>query len=269
MINILKTEFFRLKKSTLFWALFGVCAALPLLSVLLNLLGFEMLVTVDNGMEYDTWEVIRKSNITVASLSDLPSLSGDSLFALICTSIFLCKEFSGGTFRNMLLANRSRREVYLSFLLMAVTIGATYLGVNFVSRLLFNGAIFGFGTMKAAEVFSACVIALALGLISVIFLQTMMCMFMFGTRKLAVALACPLVICIIAPATLFSFIEVFASLGLISETDLSWIPLYNLNLLNLTDIDGALIGKILLYLLPLTALFGSMGWVTFRKADLK
>ena len=270
MINILHTEFFRLKKSALFWSLFGVCAALPLVSVLLNAVSVSMLESGDIGVEFDNvWDYVRTLNITVEVLSGLPRLSGDSLFALICTSIFLSKEFSGGTFRNMILANRSRRELYLSYLLMAVTIGASYLGVTFVSTLLFNGIVFGFGTMTAAKVITACILSLALGLISVIFLQSMMCMFMFGTRKLAVALTCPLVICIVAPSFIYSFVETFAQFGLITSADMSWIPLYNLNLLNLAQNDGALIGKILLYIIPLTALFGSMGWVTFRKADLK
>lgn len=268
MINILQTEFFRLKKSALFWSLLGVCAAIPLLSLLLNLASVQYLKMQDTGLE-NVWEYVRSLNITGEMLSGLPSLSGDSLFALICTSIFLSKEFSGGTFRNMILANRSRKEVYMSFLIIAITIGASYLGVTFVSTLLFNGVIFGFGTMTGGEAVTTCVLALAMGLISVIFLQTVMCMFMFSTRKLAVALACPLVFCIVAPSFLYSFVETFATMGLITETDLSWMPLYNLNLLDLTNVDGALIGKILLYLVPLTALFGTLGWIFFRKADLK
>ena len=269
MINILQTEFFRLKKSTLFWAMLGVCAALPLVSVLFNLLSFSLLGNMESDIEYDVWELIKASDITVSTLSSLPMLSGDSLYALICTSIFLCKEFSSGTFRNMLLANRSRRELYLSFLLMAVTIGGVLLGVTFVSSLLFNGIVFGFGTMSAAKVIAACVLSLVLGLISVIFLQTTMCMFMFSTRKLAVALACPLVICIVVPSMIYSFVEAFAQLGVITVSDMSWIPLYNINMLDLTQIDGALIGKILLYIIPLSVLFGFIGWWTFRKADLK
>ena len=268
MTNILKTEFFRLKKSALFWALFGVCAALPLLSVLLNMF-VVMLQLSESTVEFNAWELMRNSDVTVLFLSDLPRLAANSLFALICTSIFLSKEFSGGTFRNMLLANRSRREVYLSFLLMSVTISCCYMGASFVSTLLFSGAIFGFGTVSAAKVVAACVIALAMSLISEVFLQTMMCMFMFSTRKLAVALACPLVITIIVPSFVISFVGVFAEMGFVTATDMSWIPLYNLSLLDLTAIDGALIGKILLYLIPLTVLFGVIGWFTFRKADLK
>ena len=270
MINILQTEFFRLKKNVLFWALLGVCAVLPLMTALVELALFSGIGAIDTGVEYDNiWEFIRASNIGGAAISSIPNLSADlQLFGVICTSIFLCKEFSGGTFRNMLLANHSRRDLYLSYLLMSVTIGACFLGVEFVSTLFFNGVIFGFGTMKAASVVSACVLSLTLGLISVIFVQSMTCMFMFATRKLAVTLACPLAV-IFALAFIFSFVEMGSQLGLISATDMSWIPLYNLNMLDLTAIDGALIGKILLYLLPLTALFGSLGWIAFRKADLK
>ena len=248
----------------------GVCAILTLVSTLLDYLSISLLESSDLGVEFDNvWDYIDTMNITALSLSGLPSLTGDSLFALICTSVFLCKEFSGGTFRNMLLANRSRKDVYLSFLITSVTVGAIYLGVRFVSTLLFNGIIFGFGTMTAAQVVTACVLSLALGLVSVIFLQTMMCMFMFGTRKLSVALACPLVICMIAPSLIYSFVETFAQFGIITAGDMSWIPLYNLLLLDLTAVDGALIGKILLYLIPLAALFAGMGWLSFRKADLK
>ena len=270
MINILQTEFFRLKKNVLFWVLLGVCALLPLVSALLELAIFSGMSAIDTGVEYDNiWEVIKASNLGGAALSSIPNLSADlQLFGVICTSIFLCKEFSGGTFRNMILANRSRRDLYLSYLLMAVTIGTCFLGVEFVSTLLFDGVIFGFGSMSAANVVSACVLSLTLGLISVIFVQSMVCMFMFATRKLAVALACPLAV-IFALGFIFSFVETGSQLGMINATNMSWIPLYNLNMLDLTAIDGALIGKILLYLLPLTALFGGLGWIAFRKADLK
>ena len=269
MIHILQSQLFRLKKSKLFWAMFGVVAALPLLGIALNVLRAELLQSVDLGIEVDGWEFIRQT----ATMGELSSVAGSmadhSLFALICTSIFLCGEFSEGTFRNMIIANRSRREIYLSMLSVAVGIGAVYLGVNLASTILFNGAIFGFGTMSAANVITACFVALAMGLITVIFVQSMMCMFMFGTRKLAVALTCPLIICMVAPMLVTGFVQVGVEFGSISPTDMSWIPLYNMTMLDLTVIDGALIGKILLYIVPFAVLFGCMGWVTFRKADLK
>ncbi|MCH5151827.1 MAG: ABC transporter permease [Clostridiales bacterium] len=272
MISILQTEFFRLKKSKLFWILLAVTAVLPLISALLNL-GLFMLAegTYEiEGIEVNMWELLRSSDMLGSGLAGLTSFMGDSFIALICTSIFLSKEFSGGTFRNMLLANKSRRELYLSYLTVAIVIGAAFLGASFVSTFVFWSAIFGFGGLSATTVITACLITIGMGLVSTIFVQTMMCMFMFGTRKLAVALVCPLVIAIIAPSILFSFVDTLTVFGVISEADLSWIPLYNAGLLtSVTDVDGALIGKILMYNVPLSVFFGFMGWVRFRKADLK
>lgn len=276
MTNILQTEFFRLKKSKLFWVMFGVCAGLPLLSALINVFFVTFLGSMaDAEVSVNMWEAIGMSGITGASLSELTSLMGNtSLLAVICTSIFLSKDFSYGTFRNTLLANKSRLKLYLSHLIMAVTMGACMLGASFVSVLIFNGAIFGFGSLSFAEVVTACITTLAMGLLSIILVQTMMCMFLFGTRKLAVALACPIAICMFAPAFLVVFIDMYDILkifatGQLTSTDLSWIPLYNTALLDVTNVDGALIGKILLYNVPLSVFFAFMGWVTFRKADLK
>ena len=271
MISILQTEFFRLKKSKLFWSLLAVTAALPLVSALLNL-GLFMLaenVYQADGLEIDIWEMLHSSDMLGAGLSSLTSMMGDSFIALICSSIFLSKEFSGGTFRNMILANKSRRELYLSFLTIAIVIGAAFLGVSFVSTFVFWSAIFGFGGLSATTVITACILSLAMGLVSTIFVQTMMCMFMFGTRKLAVALVCPLVIAIIAPSIFFSFIDTLTAFEVLDAAGLSWIPLYNTGLLSVTDVDGALIGKILMYNVPLSVFFGFMGWVRFRQADLK
>ena len=275
MSNILQVEFFRLKKSKVFWALFGVAAGLPLVTAVIYaaLIGF---VNVISGSDVGSmWELVRTSGMTETSLGSVASVMGDTtLLSVICVSIFLSRDFNNGTFRNMLLANKTRLELYLSHLVMAVTIGACYFGVSFVSTLFIYGAIFGFGTLTFVKAFTGCLVALVMGMVSVIFVQTMTCMFLFGTRKLAVALACPIAICIFAPSFLLAFVQmydvfnIFATGELVS-TDLSWIPLYNSGLLNIGDLDGALIGKILMYNLPFSVLFGFMGWVTFRKADLK
>lgn len=273
MITILRTEFFRLKKSKLFWALLIVTAVVPLISALISL-GVNYLAAdfvLPDDYEIDSlWELIRSSDMFGQGMSSMTGIMGDcALFSVITTSIFLSKEFSGGTFRNMLLANKSRRDLYLSYLTIAIVIGAIFLGTEFVSTFIFWSAIFGFGGLSAGTVISACFVTLLMGLVSTIFVQTLMCMFMFCTRKMAVAIICPIVIAMIAPSFVISFVETFAMLGLATEADLSWVPLYNSTILSVTNIDGALVGKILMYNIPLSVFFGFMGWVTFRKADLK
>lgn len=278
MNNILSVEFFRLKRSKLFWALFGVCTGLPLLNILFEIILMVAMVPVSGEAitPGDLWGSLRASNMTGTMLSSAPSVTGDCMIvSIICSAIFVSREFSFGTYRNMLIANRSRAEIYFSYLLMALTVGASFLGGNFASMLLFGGAIFGFGSVSAATALTEIVTAFTMGLVAVLFVQSMMCMFLFVTRKLAVALSCPLVICLLLPSILISIIEIATLFSSIEGTNFSfdwenWIPIYNSTTLDLSArVDGAHVGKILLYELPLSALFVGLGWVGFRKANLK
>lgn len=275
MINIFRTEFFRLKHNKLFWVLFGVCGGLPVLGILLSVFITAFFGGMGMDVEVDVWVAMRLSNIPGQMLAEFPSLMSDNaMLSLICASIFISAEFSFGTVRNMVLARRSRTEIYFSLLITAVIIAVAYLSVSFATTLLFSASIFGFGSMSVSNAFTAIITSFTLGIVSVIFVQSMMCMFLFCTRKLAPALALPLVICFFVPSVLVSivqFVAVFKSIGdELFMPDLSWVPLYNSSMFDFTSkVDGALVGKVLLYNIPLSALFITLGWVSFRKADLK
>lgn len=278
MNNILSAEFFRLKKSKLFWAMFGVCAGLPLVSIVLEILVMLILAPMNGGTITlsELWAEMRTANLTGQMLSEVPATTSDCMIlAVICSSVFVSREFSFGTYRNMLLANRSRAEIYFSYLLMALTVGASYMTANMATMILFSGAMFGFGTVSALTAFTEIVTAFTMGLVAVLFVQTMMCMFLFVTRKLAVALSCPLVICIFLPSIILGIVSFASILSSIGGNSLAvgwedWIPIYNSSTLDLSAaVDGAHVGKILMYELPLTTLFVGMGWVGFRNADLK
>lgn len=274
MTNIFSVEFYRLKKSKLFWALFGVTAGMPLVNVLITSGLMALLSLLSTETQIDFAELLRSLNLGFGMLSEYGGVMHfSSLMAVIFTSVFLSRQFAYGTFRNTLIAGKSRGELYLSHMVIAVTVGTVFLGVSMTSTLIFGGSIFGFNGMSAGKVVTGIVTAFAMGMISMLFVQLMMLMFLFGTRKLAVALACTIVICMVAPSAITTFVELLSLLQMITNgnanLDFSWVPIYNASMLDVSQIDGALVGKILLYLVPLTALFGSLGWVTFRKADLK
>ena len=99
MFNILKSLLFRLKKSKMFWIMLAVVAFLPLLSLLLYKLVLQLAdVLVDMPLDLEL------EMVTSISMTEwvLPS-STVTFLTLLCTSIFLCKEFSDGTIRNTLL----------------------------------------------------------------------------------------------------------------------------------------------------------------------
>lgn len=277
MINILRTEFFRLKKSGLFWALFGVCAALPFISMFLQLsVALAAASILTDGSTVNMWELLHEMPVTANYLTGLTTWASDpALFSVICSSILLSKEFSDGTVRNMLLANKSRKQLFLSYLIVALVIGASYFAVSYFAALIPQGIVFGFGDMSTADAVTACFSTLALGLLSIIAVQSCVCMFLFATRKTGATVACSLVVSLFAPTIIFTIVEVSEALRLLlgaptmSEAALGWIPLYNMQLFDASHVNGALVGKIALYQALIIAFFGGMGWLGIRKRDLK
>ncbi len=261
MINILRTEFFRLKKSKLFWIFFGICCGLPLLSALLNLAMAGIIESITELPEMsDLAELLRSLNVTTTTLSGLSSLMSDAaLFSLICSSVFLSKEFTDGTMRNVLLANKSRKEMFFSYLIVAIVIGVSYLTAFFAATMLFVATLFGFGDLSAGAAVSACFCSFALGIFATIFVQTCVTMFLFAVRKQWATILFPILICMFAPTIFTLIVQIISNIlivngEIISNTTISWIPFANVTIYDAGKIDGGLIGKIALYYLLFSGL---------------
>lgn len=273
MLSILRTELFRLKKSTMFWVMLGVCFGLPLLGLFIILVSVSAVKNAQPNADF--LSLLREVGLLQESLNNYASLMSDyTLLSIICSAIFLSKEFSDGTVRNVLLANKKREQLYFSYQLIALLIGAAFVTASFVSLMLFYAPIFGFGALTAGEAASACFCSYALGLISVLFCQTCVCMFLFAVRKQGATIAFPLLICIFAPVLIEIFYGVYVMSQSIagnapSEALASWLPFMNASLYKSDSIDGGLVGKIIMYYLVFSGVFVGAGYGTFIKADLK
>ena len=276
MLNVLQTQLFRLKKSKLFWALFIVCAVLPLIGALFTSALLQIYSRIFAGEGADIIGNLEGGEFTMSVLRGLASLgSNPALFSVICSSIFLSGEFSGGAIRNMVLANKTRTQIFLSFLSVAMIIGVSYLGVSYASALLCYGVAMGFDGLTVSNALSSCFATLFLALLSIAIAQSCVCLFLFSTRKTGATVAFPLLIIILAPSVISGLVELIVGLRVVvgkevSDVILSWIPLYNLESIYIssTAVDGALVGKIALYNIPLAALFAVFGWLA-SKSDMK
>lgn len=279
MINILNTELFRLKKSKLFWALLICCAALPILSLLLTLgltgLIESILESIDGTENMDILQLLKEMDLTNLALQEFSSLlNNPSLLALICTGVVLSKEFTDGTVRNVILANKSRKQLYFAYWIISMIVGVTYLLASFAVILILYAPIYGFGQSTAGEAASAVFCSLALGLLTVAFAESCVCMFLFTVRKQWATVLLPLLVCAIAPSIINTVVTIIiAVMGLngqtVSQVALSWIPLVNAQLYNPAQIDGGLVGKIAMYYALITGGFIALGYFGFEKADLK
>lgn len=278
MINIIKLELFRIKKSALFWVMLGISIALPILSAVLisALIGLIQAISDSIGdMGITAWDLISKEGLTVTLLGSLPQIASDvAIISIIATSVILCKEFSDGTMRNVLLANKTRAELYFGHLISAATISLFFLAGNFASIMIVVAPIFGFNKLAAGQVVTACLCSLAQGVLVMLFVSSCMCMFMFCVRKQWAAILFPLLICMFVPNLLTTLVTIIATVmavgGQVISTDaLRFVPFVGAAMYDASNIDGAVVGMNILYLAIFTTVFVVAGYYTFKKADLK
>ena len=277
MLNVLQTQLYRLKKSKLFWGLFITCAVLPIVGMIL-LTGFMSLILA--ALEGDTSELIAALKLgggalTLSAIGGMANFGSSSiLFSIICSSIFLSGEFTGGAIRNMVLANKSRTQIFLSFFSLSLIIGFSFFGVEYLTTIASYGIVIGFGGVTASNALSTCFASLFLGLIGIALVQSCVCLFLFTTRKTGPTVAFPILLMIFAPGIVDTIVNIDISMKAfvgqtVSEVALSWIPLYNMSMFNTMHLDGGLIGKIALYNIPLAAILATFSWLAISKADLK
>lgn len=273
MIDIIKVELYRLKKSSLFWVMLGLTAATPILSIFLNSLLYAVVGAVGDTSA-NLLESLREANLTAALLQNMTNISGDiALWSIIATAVVISKEFVDGTMRNVMLANKSRAELYFGYLLTSFIVSVTYLTAFLAVTLVIVAPIFGFGGAAAGKVVSGILCSFAMGILAMAFTEACVCMFVFAVRKQWAAILFPLLVWY-APAVLTLIIQIVVSAMIEQGVNMSvdfirYLPFINVQDFNPLSIDGVIVGMNILYLVAFTAAFTCIGFFSFKKADLK
>ncbi|MFP3153917.1 ABC transporter permease [Lachnospiraceae bacterium ZAX-1] len=139
-MNIIKSEFYKLKKSKVFYFCLLACVVLAVFSVVLA--GSIQAGVLTRGVEAaeETTEVLTGVSLLeqALGLDFLPTI-----FAVF-VSIFVAGEFTNGSMKNYVSKGYSRVAIYLSkFMVCGVAVMAMYL-VNIVLACAIGSAIWGF-----------------------------------------------------------------------------------------------------------------------------
>lgn len=272
MINIIKTELFRIKKSVLFWVLLALSFASSVLSFALS----TSILTVSEISFYESMQLLKAEGETYLALSELCQYLSDSgLFTLICVAVFLSKEFTTGTIRNVVLSNKSRTQTFFAFLITALFISLCYVTAYLVGTLLSFGIFVGFDASVSTAV-TAVLSSYLLGICACSFVACCVVMFLFVTGKQSSAIIYPLLLLILVPA-IVEVIVLFSQIGSIFDGVLeyqansvySWVPFYNKGLFDASNFEMSLVGKIVMYDVVFSVICALIGWLKFRQADLK
>ncbi len=274
MINILRVQLFKLKKSKSFWVLLAMCAVLPMLSVLL-LLGLDALFSAIGDESF--LQLLGSEFDALYAISTFVTFESDSLiFALIFSAVVLSREFTQGTVRNTVLSNKSREQIYFAYLITGLIVGGSYFVVEYAVSLTLYGCVLGFGAMSFTEALTPALYYFALGICSVLVGISCVCAFLFCTRRQSLTILLPLLICLLLPGIVTGIINIILS-GvamdgtLPSETVLQCLPFYNMQppVLNPSAPAGLNVGMIVVYDVVFIAIFFLIGFFSIKKADLK
>lgn len=133
--NVLKEDFYRLKRSKAFWICFGIAAVLSLLAIMFLNMAFELVGSI--VFEGSVSELLSPEFMAAISFLnvDVP------VFCMILAGVLVAGEFSHGTLRQILASGAGRVGVYFSKWLKVFVASAAIFGVSVIVAYL-SGLIF-------------------------------------------------------------------------------------------------------------------------------
>lgn len=133
--NVLKEDFYRLKRSKAFWICFGIAAVLSLLAIMFLNMAFELVGSI--VFEGSVSELLSPELMAAISFLNVYV----PVFCMILAGVLVAGEFSHGTLRQILASGAGRVGVYFSKWLKVFVASAAIFGVSVIVAYL-SGLIF-------------------------------------------------------------------------------------------------------------------------------
>ena len=274
MTEIIKTLLFRLKKTTYFWILLAIALLLPVFGALLIYLSLKMGEALNEPIEQLMNQMLAQYGGLSGLMSGFTSISSNPMIlSIIFASVFLSAEFKSGTVRNAIIAGKSRSQLYLSYYLVALIGGFGIFVVYFLSAFVSMGLVFRFENATGNTV-TELLYCFLLGLLAIVFVQTLVCAFLFNTRSRVLTIVIPLIICILGPGIIATIVETVSvkdiiANGYIDVYSLQYVPFYNTTLLAATKFSTANVLMIIAYYVVFSSAIFCASYFPFHKGDLK
>ena len=264
MTNMLNALFFRLRKMKLLWILLAVLVALSIADT-----GLYQVILDMAGGDMGDLSMILGGDTFVLSMSAVAK--GDSYSAIltvIFVALFIGADFSDGTLRNAVLANKGRWQIFAAYTIVSLVVSLGFVAVQTIVYVIYLAFAGVWATYAPSVVLTGLFSGFGIGVVTcwAVAMMTLLTLVLFKKKSLAIIL--PLVVVIVLSAVL----EVYYLLSLIAGSNAEvceWIPFIQQMLFDASLHDGALLGKILLTNSLLSIVLGAVGGLVFAKAELK
>lgn len=152
MLNIIKSDFYKLKKSKAFWICVVLCAVFGVFAVVAFQANIQFDLSSQNPADHDYLQALELTKVTsgVWGLQQFLPLNFNTLIVGVFIAIFVTSEFGYGTMKNTLSRGADRVKVFFSKLVVCGT-AAVFMQILFIASLLASGSIvWGFDTHSIA-----------------------------------------------------------------------------------------------------------------------
>jgi ABC-2 type transport system permease protein len=152
MINLLKSEFYKLKKSKGFYILLALCVVFPVI-LAFAYKGVAATAAAGNPDMQDILVMSRQFSgawFTGNALS-MEGMAIHSLIIAIFVSIFVAMEFNHGTMKNIVSKGFNRTQVYFSKFLTATTAALVMLITFMIASTIIGTILWGFDSQGIAS----------------------------------------------------------------------------------------------------------------------
>jgi ABC-type transport system involved in multi-copper enzyme maturation, permease component len=153
MLNILKSDFYKLKKSSAFWICTALCVVFGVMMVFYMQRQLAAAQLPGHDHDLDPLIPLLPHLSGVFMMGNLMSVLGNTPHILIMgvfTAIFVSSEFIFGTMKNTLSRGAERTKVIFSKFIVCSIASLVMLGVYTLATLITGTMVWGFDPQKAA-----------------------------------------------------------------------------------------------------------------------
>lgn len=264
MLNVLRADFYKLRKSKAFWicTLVGIVVAVLMVVAVQAGISRSLARADTSSPEYQQMLAMSKSvSGTWAITEFLPQGNFILILAGVFVAIFISAEFGYGTMKNTLSRGAERVSVFASKYITCA-VGALFMLVMFIAALLVSGTIvWGFGSVAAGGF----VVMVLLQMLLMLAFTAVFVFISMTVRSSGGAIATNIISVMIVSTLLQALSMLFGS-----NTDLSqyWLTGAISTLATYTPASGDVIRGVIVAL-AWGIVTSAAGLVLFRKTDVK
>lgn len=271
MINILKSEFYKLKKNKHLLICIILIAIIAVLQIILIEVLFNMLASMMDEHRSQMFLAMKKAmNLTGSGcLFEVGENDAFTPLVVIISALVVTNEFSCGSMKNILARGINRNQIVISKIIMSAFSAVVLFVVYQIMLSITATIVSGWGNMgkSLGKFIIDCLLAEILDIILIVLLSVFASFISFATKRISLSIAIPLALSLLLP-NVIEILNVLVQMA-VSWLDIRyiWLPTFLMTNHNIIHTNTAWIvgiagiGEIIIFIL--------MSMLIFRKSEIK